>query len=296
MVRELQPISSEHEKEMNNVPAYTSGPICVLPPNLWLYSEPTAKEIKEFDVVINVAREVRNPLLQESPETTQGPLKPTTGHQVPAGASDSKDKGQASLQVPGTSPDLCLHQGEALACKMYEGVEYVHMPWEHNQALMSDLPTLMAFMDRRIQLQNKRVLVHCQQGVSRSASLVIAYIMKHEALDVNEAYTYVKRKSSHVGPNMSLIYQLCEWGKTLQKSKSTALQRRSFDAGGAKTAPSDGAFAGSHKEQRKRATSTVERTPMVRTRSEQHVSTTDALQRISLHDTKSNTAPIFKLT
>lgn len=41
--------------------SYPSGPIIICQPNIYLYSEPTREEAGDFDVVINVAKEVKNP-------------------------------------------------------------------------------------------------------------------------------------------------------------------------------------------------------------------------------------------
>lgn len=200
--------------------SYTCGPVCIVQPNLYLYSEPSAEQVRHFDVVINVAKEIDNPL-----------------H---ADLSGDRSQSQSQANEKGSNP------------------EYIHLPWQHNQNFGEELPHLTALIDRKINASNQKVLVHCQQGVSRSASLIIAYIMKSQSMDINEAYAYVKSKSPCIGPNMSLIYQLCEWGKTLAKP-DTYQHRRSFDVYGAKTMDAP---------HRKRSTSSVERVTMARSRSE----------------------------
>jgi hypothetical protein len=54
----------------------------------------------------------------------------------------------------------------------------------------------------------KRVLVHCQQGQSRSASLVVAYLMATEQLGFNAALEVVKLARPMAQPNFSFIRQL----------------------------------------------------------------------------------------
>lgn len=53
-------------------------------------------------------------------------------------------------------------------------------------------------------------LLHCKIGVSRSASLVIASIMKHMHLDLLEAYMYVRirRFNIIIQPNLRVFYEL----------------------------------------------------------------------------------------
>ncbi|XP_073836366.1 MAP kinase-specific phosphatase [Musca autumnalis] len=53
-----------------------------------------------------------------------------------------------------------------------------------------------------------RVLVHCNAGVSRSASVVIAYLMKHQNMDFEMAYQHVKSKRECIQPNAGFLKQL----------------------------------------------------------------------------------------
>ncbi|KAJ3727463.1 protein-tyrosine phosphatase-like protein [Lentinula raphanica] len=53
-----------------------------------------------------------------------------------------------------------------------------------------------------------QVLVHCRVGVSRSATVTIAYVMKHLSLPLVDAYLIVRsrRLSVLIQPNMRLLY------------------------------------------------------------------------------------------
>lgn len=58
-----------------------------------------------------------------------------------------------------------------------------------------------------------RVFVHCCQGVSRSTSLVIAYLMWREGQSFDDAFQYVKEARGIADPNMGFACQLLQCQK-----------------------------------------------------------------------------------
>lgn len=56
-----------------------------------------------------------------------------------------------------------------------------------------------------------KVFVHCQQGVSRSASFVIAYLMWRDHLDYDTAFNRVREARTVCSPNPGFIFQLLNW-------------------------------------------------------------------------------------
>jgi hypothetical protein len=65
------------------------------------------------------------------------------------------------------------------------------------------------------------VLVHCQMGVSRSATLVIAYLMIDGHKTLGEAFQQVKGVRSQIDPNNGFIRQLRELEMSLFGGKMT---------------------------------------------------------------------------
>lgn len=63
--------------------------------------------------------------------------------------------------------------------------------------------------------RNENVLVHCNAGVSRSASICIAYLMKRDHMTLREAYYHLKSKRKVIYPNIGFWKQLIEYEKTL---------------------------------------------------------------------------------
>ncbi|KAJ2900079.1 hypothetical protein GGI21_001637 [Coemansia aciculifera] len=104
------------------------------------------------------------------------------------------------------------------------GVVYRHCRWDHDeQDLERYFAECFAFIDGA-RLAQQGVLVHCQLGVSRSASLVIAYVMRTMGLGFTPAYEYVRLRAPCISPNLSLIAQLSEYGEKLAGSR-TAVPR-----------------------------------------------------------------------
>ena len=213
------PLSKEEKPE-----AYPDGPICVYEPHIDLYLEPTAKQAMEYDVVLNVASEVRNPLVEHAgPDPTKNELRIDGGGGIQLPPKRDQEAGE-KLEVRSTmesSPET--PKATSLQSTLNGGVktaapkepEYIHIMWEHNSDIVPDLLRLVKLMDDKVS-QGKRVLVHCQCGVSRSASLVVAYgLYKNPSLSVQQAYDAVKKRSKWIGPNMNLIMQLQEFRSSL---------------------------------------------------------------------------------
>ncbi|UYV85089.1 DUSP3 [Cordylochernes scorpioides] len=55
---------------------------------------------------------------------------------------------------------------------------------------------------------NGKVFVHCMQGISRSATIVLAFLMMKRGMNIRDACREV-RKAREIFPNDGFLYQLC---------------------------------------------------------------------------------------
>lgn len=82
--------------------------------------------------------------------------------------------------------------------------------------LAAHLPASTAFIGEALRDPEARVLVHCVQGISRSASVVCAFLMANFGWAPTKAVTFVKSKRWIAEPNFGFVAQLHEYEKTLQ--------------------------------------------------------------------------------
>lgn len=75
--------------------------------------------------------------------------------------------------------------------------------------------------------EGSKVLVHCKMGVSRSASVVIAYAMKAYNWDFKTALHHVKEKRTCIKPNKSFLLQLETYQGILDAMKNKEKLQRS---------------------------------------------------------------------
>jgi protein-tyrosine phosphatase len=55
---------------------------------------------------------------------------------------------------------------------------------------------------------NQRIIVNCARGISRSATIVIAYLMYRYKMRLDEAYELLIKLRPQVRPNSNFRYQL----------------------------------------------------------------------------------------
>lgn len=94
-------------------------------------------------------------------------------------------------------------------CKTIYDVEYlrIEIPDSQYYSIIHYLPDFLKFISKGLRNQ-ENVLVHCVQGMSRSPSMVIAYIMVKYNMKFDEAYEYVRLKRKGIWPNEGFQEQL----------------------------------------------------------------------------------------
>jgi protein tyrosine/serine phosphatase len=97
---------------------------------------------------------------------------------------------------------------------MIRSTDFIGRVWHRFIIEDDDTETITGFcrtahviINRALQ-KNKKVMVHCKAGISRSATLVIAYLMIENTWQYEKAYEYVKKRRPIIVPNQGFITQL----------------------------------------------------------------------------------------
>ncbi|KAL7937648.1 dual specificity protein phosphatase [Trichoderma chlorosporum] len=226
-----EPFRENENNEDQKTPGYPDGPIAIYGDNVYLYLEPTAEEASRFDVVINVAHEVRNPFEAKKQE----PAKPSLhgpsarGRGISSNLSPIPDTAVSNSSFstawefqPAEDGAMDMDTPTTPKANPLNKPEYIHIPWDHNTDIAPDLMRLCETIENRTN-EGKKVLIHCQQGASRSASLIIAYgLYQNPEFSVNDAYHAAQAKSRWISPNMKLMYSLQDFQKEVSKKKRSS--------------------------------------------------------------------------
>ncbi|XP_015119971.1 serine/threonine/tyrosine-interacting protein isoform X2 [Diachasma alloeum] len=87
--------------------------------------------------------------------------------------------------------------------------------------IIQHFPTVKKFIDEGLNSQG-HVLVHGNAGISRSAALVLAYVMQLYGLSHTRAYALVQQRRFCINPNDGFMAQLREYEPIYQAQKSTS--------------------------------------------------------------------------
>ena len=81
-----------------------------------------------------------------------------------------------------------------------------------------------------VKARGGKTLVHCIAGVSRSASLIMAYLIKYQSMSLRQAYDFLKTKREIVHPNTGFFRQLITFEREVRGAASVAIVRTPWGA------------------------------------------------------------------
>ncbi|XP_031448016.1 dual specificity protein phosphatase 18 isoform X1 [Phasianus colchicus] len=125
--------------------------------------------------------------------------------------SDGMAAGNAQLLAANRITTI-INVSLELANMFHPGIDYLRIP-------VADTPTArisacfnsVADLIRSVGERGGRTLVHCAAGVSRSATVCIAYLMKHHAMSLASAHAWVRSCRPIIRPNNGFWRQLIHY-------------------------------------------------------------------------------------
>lgn len=98
--------------------------------------------------------------------------------------------------------------GRSLQKKSFSNINYLKL--EIDDSLEQNIKEYISLSNNFIvnALNNSSVLVHCYSGISRSASIIIGYLISFKNMNYDDAYQLVKLKSNRIHPNSNFENQL----------------------------------------------------------------------------------------
>ncbi|XP_033057132.1 dual specificity protein phosphatase 21 [Trachypithecus francoisi] len=94
----------------------------------------------------------------------------------------------------------------------FEGIQYIKVPvTDARDSRLCDFFDPIADLIHSVDMRQGRTLLHCVAGVSRSASLCLAYLMKYHSMSLLDAHTWTKSRRPIIRPNNGFWEQLINY-------------------------------------------------------------------------------------
>mgnify|MGYP002049279686 FL=1 len=85
---------------------------------------------------------------------------------------------------------------------------FIRLPDSPTAPIFEHFEAAAQFINGALDAPGRKVLVHCGRGISRSASLVIAALMRHRGISYADAFALVAAKRPCIYPNVGFQLQL----------------------------------------------------------------------------------------
>ena len=125
---------------------------------------------------------------------------------------------RASIKVPSAHPLFA-------AAMAGVSVNFVYLLDVPEADLLSALDDCLPYLSYAEQHQRGRVLIHCQAGISRSASVVIAYLVYRFGWTVREAWERCGEARPYINPNDGFVNQLDLFAKGEERKERQSRRR-----------------------------------------------------------------------
>ena len=114
--------------------------------------------------------------------------------------------------------NLCAKNEERVTCDEIQYIDFKLSDREDFE-ILGHFDHICSLIHEKIE-QNQKVFVHCQKGISRSPTIMMAYMIRYQQTGYENAFDQLKKLSPNVGPNFSFLLDLQTYEKlTLPKTQ-----------------------------------------------------------------------------
>lgn len=158
----------------------------------------------------NLKRDAQQKVDITKPSYNHGPTEILDGFLFLGNVANAEDRASlAFLGIDHVLVALDCDSGVDTLPPYHEGIRYLHLNFADNAEveLCPHLDRAYDFIEDASRAGG-RILVHCRAGRSRSAALVISYLMRKQGSSLHDAFTLLKQRRPCVLPNLGFWQQL----------------------------------------------------------------------------------------
>ena len=128
------------------------------------------------------------------------------------GLVDGAADPEALKRIEVSAVVCCISYVELPKRREVKGLDYFRVDVDDasHEPIKSYFAESIEFIANKLH-REERVLVHCRSGVSRSATIVVAFVVHHLKISVHDAFFLVRSKRPVIMPNLGFMDQLCEY-------------------------------------------------------------------------------------
>lgn len=114
--------------------------------------------------------------------------------------------------------DTIVNVAYEIGCYYTDKFQYHRYYWDDHESfqILDDLDLVVDQIYHDIK-NGKNVFVHCAMGISRSAAVIIAYLIKYENKNYEDAFVTVKKIRENINPNHGFNSQLNTFSQKIHK-------------------------------------------------------------------------------
>lgn len=145
--------------------------------------------------------------VQSLPPTLSGLSQVTSSLYISNGVAANN-----KVMLSGNQITSIINVSMKVANTRYENIQYLQVPvTDTPDSCLSDFFDPIADHIHRVEMKQGRTLLHCAAGVSRSATLCLAYLMKYHTMSLLEAHAWTKACRPIIRPNSGFWEQLIHY-------------------------------------------------------------------------------------